>query len=79
MTSTAIGRPAPSAQGPDPLALMRRLTSRDLFILRVLADHQVLATDRVAQVALTTLLRPTSGSATGSSSRSSTWLSSARC
>lgn len=47
--------PAPPGKGLDALALLRRLTSRDRFILRALADHQVLTTGQIADLAFGSL------------------------
>ena len=46
---------ASPGKGLDALALLRRLTSRDRFILRTLADHQVLTTDQIADLAFGSL------------------------
>jgi len=54
MTSTTNDAPARPG-GAGLLALLRRLTSRDHFILRTLADHQVLTTSQVADLAFTSL------------------------
>jgi Replication-relaxation len=55
MTSAPVSVPGPRLGGVDVLTLMRRLTSRDRLILRVLADHQVLTTDQIAGLAFGSL------------------------
>lgn len=47
--------PPPPGKGLDALALLRRLTSRDRFILRTLADHDVLTTGQIADLAFGSL------------------------
>ncbi len=46
---------ASSVSGSGPLALLGRLTGRDLFIARTLADHDILTTAHVADLAFGSL------------------------
>jgi len=55
MTPAAASRYWPPEGGPDPLALLGRLTPRDRLILRALADHDVLTTSQVAELAFGSL------------------------
>jgi hypothetical protein len=55
MTSAPVTCSRPPEGGPDPLALVGRLTPRDRFILRALADHDVLTTPQVAELAFGSL------------------------
>jgi hypothetical protein len=55
MTPAAVTVARPPDGGPDPLALLGRLTPRDRFILRALADHDVLTTPQVADLAFGSL------------------------
>jgi hypothetical protein len=48
------GRPRP-ARRDDPLTLLGRLTGRDRLLLDVLADHQVLTTSQITQLAFVSL------------------------
>jgi hypothetical protein len=55
MTPTRTSRSGPPHRGPEPLALLGRLTPRDMLILRVLADHDILTTSQVAELAFGSL------------------------
>ncbi|MQA84372.1 MAG: hypothetical protein GEV03_07055 [Streptosporangiales bacterium] len=54
MTSTPRTQPRQRGQ-PDPLRLMGRLSGRDRLILRTLADHHVLTTDQITDLAFDSL------------------------
>jgi len=51
----AASDPLPAARGADPLVVLRCLTDRDRRLVSVLAEHQVLTTTQVTQLAFPSL------------------------
>ncbi len=51
LTSGGVGQPVPTGRDGDPLRLLGVLTERDRRIIDVLAEHQVLTTAQLAELA----------------------------